>query len=167
MVEVGREPGNSLATGQRRSVSRIPGRARPEPGWRACPNPAAGLALRQMGDPPRVPACLWVNSMRRGFCVVVLIIALFGVATLFAGATSDLRIDTKRDEKRNTTYLLKNIGKRTIEAKVEMLKDCTGSRRKPITRTFWVGPGQEVKLARAWADTSCRHDYRVVEAHYR
>jgi len=105
--------------------------------------------------------------MRRGFYGVVLLIALFGVATLIAGAMSDLRIDTKRDEKRNTTYLLKNTGKRTIEAKVEMLKDCTGSRRKPITRTFWVGPGQEVKLARAWADTTCRHDYRVVEAHYR
>jgi hypothetical protein len=105
--------------------------------------------------------------MRRGFHSAVLLIVMFGVATVFAGATTDLRIDTKRDEKRNVTYLLKNIGKRTIEAKVSMLKDCTGSRRKPIIRTFWVGPEQEVKLARAWADTSCRHEYRVVEAHYR
>jgi len=120
-----------------------------------------------MGDPTRVPALPVVNAMKRGLYAAVLLVALSATSTPFATARHDLRIETKQDEKRNTTYLLKNTGKRMIEAKVEMLKDCTGNRRKPVTRTFWVGAGDEVKLARAWADTACRHDYRVVEAHYR
>jgi hypothetical protein len=81
-----------------------------------------------------------------------------------ADARSDLRIETEQDEDRNITYLLKNNGSRLIEAKVEVVKDCTGNKRKPIIRTYWVGPGEAVKIGREWRETSCRRDYRVVEA---
>ncbi len=93
---------------------------------------------------------------------------LFCAASVaWAGATVDLRIDTRKDEKRNTIYLLTNTGDRLIEAKVEMLKDCTGNRRKPIVRTFWVEPGKSKQIAKAWAETSCRHSYRVQTAEYK
>ena len=105
--------------------------------------------------------------MNRASSAAVLTVVLSALSLLVAGATSDLRIDTERDKDRNTVYYLKNTGDRLIEAKVAMLKDCTGNRRKPIMRTFWVPAQGRVKLARAWAETSCRHDYSVREAHYR
>ena len=97
----------------------------------------------------------------------VLAIVLCAASTAWAGATVDLRIDRRQDEKRNTIYLLINTGTRLIEAKVEMLKDCTGNRRKPVISTFWVEPGKSKQIAKVWAETSCRHSYRVQEAEYR
>ena len=105
--------------------------------------------------------------MNKGANAALLTVVLFGVGLLIAGAKSDLRIETERDEDRNTIYYLKNSGDRLIEARVSMLKDCTGNRHKPIERTFRVPAKGRVKLARAWVETSCRHEYRVREAQYR
>ncbi len=96
-----------------------------------------------------------------------LAVLVCAASTAWAGATADLRIETRRDEKRNTIYLLTNTGTRLIEAKVEMLKDCTGNRRKPVVRTFWVEPGKSKQIAKAWSETACRHSYRVQKAEYR
>ncbi len=104
-------------------------------------------------------------TMRKvAWALAVLVCA---ASTAWAGATADLRIETRQDEKRNTIYLLTNTGTRLIEAKVEMLKDCTGNRRKPVVRTFWVEPGKSTQIAKVWAETSCRHSYRVQKAEYK
>ncbi len=94
-------------------------------------------------------------------------VLIFAASTIWAGATADLRIETRRDEKRNTIYLLTNKGTRPIEAKVEMRKDCTSNRKKPVIRTFWVEAGKSTQIAKAWAETSCRHSYRVQTAEYK
>jgi len=94
-------------------------------------------------------------------------VLIFAASTVWAGATADLRIETRQDEKRNTIYLLTNTGTRRIEAQVEMRKDCTGSRKKPVVRTFWVEAGKSTEIAKAWAETSCRHSYRVQKAEYK
>jgi hypothetical protein len=104
--------------------------------------------------------------MKRILWAWCLTISLCAAPVVFADARSDLRIETERDENRNVTYLLKNIGSQPILAKVEKLKDCTGNRRKPVVRTYWVKPGEATKIGRAWRETSCRHDYRIVEAEY-
>jgi hypothetical protein len=104
--------------------------------------------------------------MKRTLWAWLLAISLCAASAVFADARSDLRIETERDEKRNVTYVLKNIGSRTIMAKIEMVKDCTGNRRKPIVRTYWVKAGQAAKIGRAWSDTSCRRDHRIVDAEY-
>ena len=103
--------------------------------------------------------------MKKVACALAILVC--AASTAWAGATADLRIETRRDEKRNTIYLLTNTGTRLIEAKVEMRKDCTGNRRKPIVRTFWVEPGKSKQIAKAWSETSCRHSYRVEKAEYR
>ena len=103
--------------------------------------------------------------MRQFKGLLAIAVGLCAVSLLVANARYDLRIDSERDKERNTTYYLKNTGDRTIEAKISMLKDCTGN-RKPTVRTFWVPPKGKVKLARAGANSSCRHDYRVKEAVY-
>ena len=92
---------------------------------------------------------------------------LLSATAVVADAVSDVRIETRRDEDRNIIWLLVNRGNRTVEAKLEMKKDCTGNRRQPRVKMFWVGAGESVQIARAWAETSCRHTYRVLEATYR
>lgn len=109
--------------------------------------------------------CRMSRAAIRYACAVGILACVGAIA--WAGATVDLRIDTREDEKSNTVYLLTNTGSRLIEAKVEMKKRCTGNERKPVVRTFRVGPGKSVQIAKAWSETSCRHEYRVLEATYK
>jgi len=104
--------------------------------------------------------------MKRILWTCLVTLALCAATVILADARADLRIETERDEERNTTYLLKNTGSRTIEAKVEMVKNCTGSERK-VVKTYWVNAGQSTKIGREWSETSCRRDYSIVEAAYR
>jgi hypothetical protein len=102
--------------------------------------------------------------MKRILWACCLTISLCAAPAIFADARSDLRIETERDEDQDTDYLLKNNGSRMIEAKIEMRKDCTGNDRKPVVRTYWVKPGERKKIGHEWSGTSCRRDYRIVEA---
>jgi len=104
--------------------------------------------------------------MKRILWACFLTLALCATSLILADARADLRIETERDEERNVTYMLKNIGTRTIEAKVEMVKNCTGTPRKVVT-TYWVNAGASTKIGREWSETSCERDYSIVEAEYR
>lgn len=103
--------------------------------------------------------------MRRILCALILLSLATGVA--FAGATADLRIETREDEEGDTVYKLVNISDRPIRAKIEHRKQCASvSRKKPQSREYWVGPRKSVQLRKVWAHSSCEHRYRILQAHY-
>lgn len=87
-----------------------------------------------------------------------------------AGAMSDVIVRERRDEDRNKIFELINTGQRNVWAKVRLVKRCTGQTndsRKPKVTEHFVSSQSKVRLGRAWADTTCSYDYRIVEADYR
>jgi hypothetical protein len=92
-----------------------------------------------------------------------------GTASIVWGsAVQDVRIQSKKDEKRNTIYDLVNIGGETVMAKVEYTKECSGvsNRQTPQLREYWLRPKQSVELRKVWANSSCEYRFRIVEAEY-
>jgi hypothetical protein len=85
-----------------------------------------------------------------------------------ADARSDLRIKTEENEERYKVFKLANDGDAPIKATVELTKRCSGvsNRDKPKSTDYWIQPGKEIELGRAWAQSTCRRDYRVVKAEY-
>jgi hypothetical protein len=90
------------------------------------------------------------------------------VTTALADARADLRIKTEVDEERYKVYKLVNLSDKTIQAKVSLEKRCSGvsNNKKPSVREYWVRAGEEVELGRAWPQSTCRRNYRVIEARY-
>ena len=104
------------------------------------------------------------------FVRVCLTVALFAgfLAPAFGSARDDVRIRSDRDKERTTVYTLANDGARTVKAKVELTIDWSGisSDRKPGVRDHWVNAGETVELGKTRFDSSCRRDYRILEATY-
>jgi hypothetical protein len=104
----------------------------------------------------------------------ILRIALAGL--LFAGilsivladARQDLSIRKETNEERYTIYKLVNTGEKTIRAKIEATKRCSGvsNNQKPTVREYWVRSGSSVELSRAWPQSTCKRSYRIVAADY-
>ena len=98
------------------------------------------------------------------------LLALLLPTLLLADARSDVIIRERRDDDRNKIFELINTGDRTVWVKVQLDKRCQGqtnNSRKPQIREHWVSAKSRVQLARAWAQTSCRHDFRILTAEYR
>ena len=89
-------------------------------------------------------------------------------ATALADARADLRIKTEIDEERYKVYKLVSLSDKTIRAKVSLEKRCSGvsNNKKPSVREYWVNPGAEIELGRAWPQSTCRRTYRIIEAQY-
>ena len=89
-------------------------------------------------------------------------------ATVLADARADLRIKTEVNAERYKVYKLVNLSDKTIKAKVSLEKRCSGvsNNKKPSVRDYWVNPGEEVGLGRAWPQSTCRRTYRIIEAQY-
>ena len=102
-----------------------------------------------------------------GILLGTLLVAALCTAAL-ADARTDLRIKTEIDEERYKIYKLVNLSDKTIRAKVSLEKRCSGvsNKKKPSVREYWVNPGEEVELGRAWPQSTCRRTYRVIEAQY-
>jgi hypothetical protein len=96
----------------------------------------------------------------------LLVAGMFTVA--LADARSNLRIKTEVDAERYKVYKLVNLSDQTIRAKVSLEKRCSGvtNNKKPSVREYWVDPGAEVELGRAWPQSTCRRTYRIIEAQY-
>jgi hypothetical protein len=107
--------------------------------------------------------------MRSALRLLALTVALLVLAPpVPANAISDLSIRTEKDEKRNTHYTLINNGERTVRVKVRIEKLCTSvaNNQKPVEREYWIRPGETIKLGMSWSRSTCRRDYRILEARY-
>lgn len=107
--------------------------------------------------------------MRATLRVMMLIFAIALLAPPTpADAISDLSVRAEADEKRNTHYTLVNRGDRTIKARVRFEKFCTSvaNSQKPVEREYWIRPGEKIKLGMSWSRSTCRRNYRILEARY-
>ena len=108
--------------------------------------------------------------MKRFAIPALLLVFLLGGAApaILADALQDVRIDTEEDEKRNTIFKLVNSGERMVLVTIEYEKVCSGvaNTQKPKTRQLGVRPKSSVQLAKAWSQTTCRREYRIVKADY-
>ena len=107
--------------------------------------------------------------MRTTLCLTLAAVMIAGTGAIaWASAKQDVRIQSKKDEKRNTIYDLVNIGRKTVMAKVEYTKECSGvsNRQEPQLREYWLRPKQSVELRKVWANSSCEYRFRVVDAEY-
>ena len=102
-----------------------------------------------------------------GTLLLFLLLTISGTASL-AGPLQDVWINTEEDKKKNTTFLLVNGGSEPVYAKVQYDKVCTSmsNTRKPIVREYYVRPGKPVRLAKTWSQTTCRREYRILDARY-
>ena len=107
--------------------------------------------------------------MKQALAILLGTMLVAGLFTIvLADAKADLRIKTEVDDERYKIYKLVNLSDRTIQAKVELQKRCSGVSKikKPTVREYWVSPNSEVELGRAWPQSTCRRTYRVIEARY-
>ena len=104
------------------------------------------------------------------------LVLLLPLAAAFAGASAsvpsnasrEVRVDTEKDEKRNTIIKLVNFGKRPILAEVEHRKKCSSvsTNQPPRVRTYLVNPGKAIQLRKVWSESNCEHDFRILTAAY-
>lgn len=95
---------------------------------------------------------------------------LLAVATppVLSDAVRDVSVRTDRDDKQYDLYFLINTGQKTVRAKVEYEKFCsgTGNTRKPSVREYTLTPGQKIQLGKFWSRSTCRRTYTVLSASY-
>jgi len=98
-----------------------------------------------------------VASMACAFCVVAL-----------ADARGDLQIRKTTDDKKYTIYTLVNQGQQPVRTQVRFDKQCSGvaNNQKPEVHEYVLAPGASVELGRVWPQSTCKRDYRIVEADY-
>lgn len=107
--------------------------------------------------------------MTRRWIALFTVVVVMLLPLAFAIPTSDVRVRSEQDEKRNTIYKLVNTGSKGVKATVQYQKSgCSGqsNNRKPTERNYWVDPGASVQLRKVMASSSCRHEFRVVRASY-
>ena len=104
----------------------------------------------------------------QGIVVAAAVVLLAATSYLLADARTDVSVRTETDDKRNTIYYLVNAGQKTVRAKVELEKLCTGiaNNQKPEIRDYTLNPGEKRQIGKAWARTTCRRNYRILEATY-
>ena len=101
--------------------------------------------------------------------ILMLVLAIVAITPPApADAIADLTVRTETDDKRNTHYSLFNRGERTIKARVRIEKFCTSvsNSQKPVEREYWIRPGEKIKLGMSWSRSTCRRNYRILEAGY-
>ena len=83
-------------------------------------------------------------------------------------AVRDVSLRTETDDNRDTLHFLVNTGDKTVLAKVEYEKYCSGTAntRKPTVREYTLAPGQKVQLGKFWSRSTCERKYKVLEASY-
>jgi len=107
--------------------------------------------------------------MRIELRTLALALGIVGACSVIHGAARDeVRIDRDRDAKRNTIYRLVNAGSRSIVARVEHRKRCSGlsGEREPAKRDYLVRPNRPIELRRVWSESSCEHEFIIVSAAY-
>lgn len=107
--------------------------------------------------------------MRRLILSLTLGAVLCGVhPAVSAKAVHDVRVDTEKDDKRNTIFKLVNSATRPIVAEVEHVKKCSSvtTNQPPRVRTYLVHAGKSVQLRKVWAESNCEHRFRIVAATY-
>jgi hypothetical protein len=104
--------------------------------------------------------------------IIRLLTALIVLAVPFsvalADAQADLSIRTHENDERYKIFKLVNRGTTAIKATVQLTKRCSGvsNNKKPRKTDYWVNPNTEIELGRAWSQSTCTRDYRVVKAEY-
>ena len=83
-------------------------------------------------------------------------------------AVRDVSVRTDTDEEQYDLFFLVNTGQKTVRAKVEYEKYCsgTGNTRKPSVQEYTLTPGQKVQLGKFWSRSTCERRYTVLEASY-
>ena len=107
--------------------------------------------------------------MRSLVCVLALTVGVVGVsAALPSNPSREVRVDTEKDEKRNTIIKLVNVGEKPILAEVEHRKKCSSvsTNQPPRVRTYLVRPGKAIRLRKVWSESTCEHDFRILAAVY-
>jgi len=96
------------------------------------------------------------------------ILLFFPLTLALADARADLRIKTKETEDRYKVFTLANDGETPIKATVELTKKCSGvsNGEKSKKTEYWIQADSEIELGRAWSQSTCKRDYRVVAAEY-
>ena len=107
--------------------------------------------------------------MRNLLVKLTLAVTLVGASSsVMATAEQDVRVDTEKDDKRNTIIKLVNTGAQPILAEVEHSKKCASvsTNQPPRVRTYLVNPGKPIQLRKVWSESSCKHSFRIIEAAY-
>lgn len=106
--------------------------------------------------------------MRMTLRLLIAAIALAAPLAAVADARSDLSIRTQEDAEHYTIYKLVNDGDAPIKATVQLTKQCSGvsGEKQPKPTEHWLKPKSEIELGRAWPQSTCRRDYRIVAAEY-
>jgi hypothetical protein len=101
------------------------------------------------------------------FLLVLSLSSLLGSAVL-ADARGDLQIKKETDAKKYTIYTLVNAGEQTVRVKIRFDKQCTGvaNNQEPTEQEYVLAPKGSVELGRVWPQSTCKRDYRIVQADY-
>jgi hypothetical protein len=102
---------------------------------------------------------------RLGF---VLSLVLLLCTAALADARGDLQIKKETDAKKYTIYTLVNAGEQTVRVKIRFDKQCTGvaNNQEPAEQEYVLAPKGSVELGRIWPQSTCKRDYRIVQADY-
>jgi len=105
------------------------------------------------------------RTMRLG--LVLSLVSLCCTAAL-ADARGDLQIKKETDDKKYTIYTLVNAGEKTVRVKMRFEKQCTGvsNSQEPSEQEYVLAPKGSVELGRVWPQSTCKRDYRIVQADY-
>ena len=99
---------------------------------------------------------------------LVLSLASFSCLPALADARGDLQIKKETDAKKYTIYTLVNAGEQTVRVKIRFEKQCTGvgNTQEPAEQEYVLAPKGSVELGRIWPQSTCKRDYRIVQADY-
>jgi len=100
---------------------------------------------------------------------MTLALLLAGAAPpVMSDAVRDVSVRTDTDDEQYDLFYLVNTGQKTVRAKVEYEKYCsgTGNTRRPSVREYTLAPGQKIQLGKFWSRSTCERKYRVLEASY-
>ena len=106
------------------------------------------------------------HSKDRLACVLALV--SFCCTAVLADARGDLQIKKETDAKKYTIYTLVNAGEQTVRVKIRFDKQCTSvsNSQEPTEQEYVLAPKASVELGRIWPQSTCKRDYRIVQADY-